>query len=138
MGVGANPVAVEMEREIDRYFKKIEAGAEYAITQPIFEVDALLRFLERVNKHHAKIPVIAGLYPLLSFKNAEFMAQHVPGVVVPQTILDRMARWTTKEDGIKEGIAIAREIRAKVADVVQGFQASAPLGRVDIALAVLG
>ncbi len=137
IGVGANPVAVEMEREVERYFRKIEAGAEYAITQPIFDPEALLRFIERVSKYHKTIPIIAGLYPLLSFRNADFMNQHVPGVVVPAAILERMSRRKTKEDGIQEGIAIAREIRDRVADAVAGFQTSAPLGRTDIALSVL-
>jgi len=137
IGVGANPVAVEMEREISRYFAKIEAGAEYAITQPVFEAAALLRFLDRVEKHHSRIPVIAGLYPLISYRNAEFMSQHVPGVSVPDGILKRMAGCTTKEDGIKTGIAIAREIRDQVAARVAGFQVSAPMGNVETALAVL-
>lgn len=137
IGVGANPVAVEMERETSRYFLKIEAGAEYAITQPVFEVEALLRFLDRVGRHPRTIPVIAGIYPLLSFKNAEFMNQHVPGVVVPESILERMSRFPLKEDAIKEGIEIAREIRERLKGHVQGFQVSAPLGKVETALAVL-
>ena len=82
IGVGANPCAVEMEREIDRYFRKIDAGAEFAITQPVFDVEALFRFLDRVEKHFRRIPVIAGVWPLASFKNAEFMNNEVPGVVV--------------------------------------------------------
>jgi homocysteine S-methyltransferase len=137
IGVGANPVAVEMEREISRYFQKIDVGAEFAFTQPVFEAEALLRFVDRVGKHHRTIPILAGIYPLLSFKNAEFMSSHVPGVVVPAAILERMSKCTTKEDGIKVGIEIAREIREQIADVVAGFQVSAPMGRVNIALDVL-
>lgn len=138
IGVGANPVAVEIEREINRYFQKVDAGAEYAITQPVFEVEALMRFLERVGSHSQKIPIIAGIFPLLSFKNAEFMNQHVPGVVVPESILARMKKFTIKEDAIKEGIDIAREIRERLTGSVAGFQVSAPLGKVETALAVLG
>lgn len=137
IGVAANPVAVEMERELSRYFRKIEAGAEYAITQPVFDVDALLRFLDRVAKHSRTIPIMAGIFPLLSFKNAEFMNQHVPGVVVPAAILERMSRFSLKEDAAKEGIDIARETRARLAGTVAGFQVSAPLGKVETALAVL-
>lgn len=137
IGVGANPVAIEMEREIERFFRKIDAGAEFAITQPIFEVEALLRFIERIGKYDKTIPVIAGIYPLTSFKNADFMNKHVPGVSVPQKILDRLSKCGTKEDGLKVGIDIAREIRMQVGDSVQGFQVSAPLGRVESALAVL-
>ncbi len=137
IGVGANPCAVDIEREIDRYFRKIDAGAEFAITQPVFDVDALLRFLDRANGYHRTIPVIAGVWPLLSFKNAEFMNNEVPGVVVPKEILDRMARCRTREDGRKAGIDIARGIVGKIRDRVNGFQVSAPLGHVETALAVL-
>jgi homocysteine S-methyltransferase len=137
IGVGANPAAVEMEREISRFFNKIEAGAEFAFTQPVFEADALLRFVDRVSKHNRSIPILAGIYPLLSFKNAEFMSNHVPGVVVPAAILERMSKCSTKEDGIKVGVEIAREIRDQIADAVAGFQVSAPMGRVNIALDVL-
>lgn len=137
IGVGANPCAVDLEREIDRYFRKLEAGAEFAITQPIFDVDALLRFLDRVEGHEKRIPIVAGVWPLLSFKNAEFMNNEVPGVVVSPEILERMSRCQTKEQGRAEGIAIARETIEKIRDRVAGFQVSAPLGNVEIALAVL-
>lgn len=137
IGVGANPAAVEMEREVSRFFEKVEAGAEFAFTQPVFEAEALLRFIDRVGQHHRTIPILAGIYPLLSFKNAEFMSNHVPGVVVPAAILERMSKCSTKEDGIKVGIEIAREIRERIAGAVAGFQVSAPMGRVNIALDVL-
>ncbi|HEY7728987.1 MAG TPA: bifunctional homocysteine S-methyltransferase/methylenetetrahydrofolate reductase, partial [Candidatus Eisenbacteria bacterium] len=138
IGVGANPCAVDMEREIERYFRKIDAGAEFAITQPVFDPEALFSFLDRVGKYHRTIPVLAGVWPLLSFKNAEFMNNEVPGVVVPKPILDRMARCRTREDGRKAGIEIARGIVEKIRDRVSGFQVSAPLGHVETALAVLG
>lgn len=138
IGVGANPVAVELEREIERYFAKIEAGAEFAITQPVFDPDALLRFIERVNRYPLQIPVIAGCYPLTSLRNAEFMNQHVPGVVVPPEILGRMAKCATKAEGLRVGVEIARETCARIAGSVQGFQVSAPLGNIDAALQVLG
>lgn len=137
IGVGANPVALEMKREIDRYFAKIDAGAEYAITQPVFDADALLRFCDNVGGYGRTIPVIVGLYPLISLRNAQFMNDHVPGVVVPDDILERMAGCETREDGIRMGVEIAREIRARLADRVAGFQASAPLGKTQVALDVL-
>jgi homocysteine S-methyltransferase len=137
IGVGANPCAVDMEREIERYFRKIDAGAEFAITQPVFDVDALLRFLDRVEGHSRTIPVLAGVFPLISYKNAEFMNNEVPGVVVPKAVLERMAKCATREDAEKAGIDIARGIIAKIRDRVSGFQVSAPLGRVETALAVL-
>jgi len=138
IGVGANPCAVDLEREIDRYFRKIDAGAEFAITQPVFDPEALLRFLDRVETYRRKIPVLAGVWPLISFKNAEFMNNEVPGVVVPKAILDRMSRCRTREDGRKAGIEIARGIVERIADRVSGFQVSAPMGQVETALAVLG
>jgi len=138
IGVGANPCAVDMPREIERYYGKIDAGAEFAITQPVFDADALLRFLDEVETYAATIPVIAGVWPLLSYKNAEFMNNEVPGVEVPDAALERMSRCTTKEDARKAGIEIAHEIMDRIADRVAGFQVSAPLGNVDIALKVLG
>jgi homocysteine S-methyltransferase len=137
IGVGANPVAVEMKRELDRFRAKIDAGAEYAITQPIFDVEALLAFRDEVARHPRPIPILAGLYPLASFRNADFMNNHVPGVVVPKGILDRMSRCKTKPDGIEAGIEIAREIRRALTGRVAGFQVSAPFGRIDVALKVL-
>jgi len=137
IGVGVNPAAVEPERELERFFRKIDAGAEFAFTQPVFDAEALLRFLDRARGYPRQIPIVAGLYPLLSLRNAEFMATHVPGVVVPERVLRRMAGCATKEDGLRRGIEIAREIRERVADGVAGFQAAAPLGRIDAALAVL-
>src|SRR5512143_273468 len=138
IGVGANPCAVDMEREIERYFRKLDAGAEFAITQPVFDVSALFRFLDRVEGYSRTIPVLAGVFPLVSYKNAEFMNNEVPGVVVPKEILDRMARCRTKEEGRREGVAIARETIERVGPRVSGFQVSAPLGSVETALAVLG
>ncbi|NLF30437.1 MAG: bifunctional homocysteine S-methyltransferase/methylenetetrahydrofolate reductase, partial [Planctomycetes bacterium] len=137
IGVGANPCAVDRKREIDRYFRKLDAGAEFAITQPIFDADALRRFCDEVDGYAIRIPIIAGVWPLLSYKNAEFMNNEVPGVVVPATTLERMSRCTTKEDGRRTGIEIARETMAAIAPCVRGFQVSAPLGNVDIALDVL-
>lgn len=137
IGVGANPLAVEMKRELDRFRAKIDAGAEYAITQPVFDVEALLRFRDEAAKHPRQIPIVAGLYPLVSFRNADFMNNHVPGVVVPDAILERMSRCKTKEDGIEAGIEIAREIRTSLAGLVDGFQVSAPFGRIEVALKVL-
>jgi homocysteine S-methyltransferase len=138
LGVGANPCAVEMDREIDRYFRKIDAGAEFAITQPVFDVEALFQFLDRVERYPRRIPVIAGVWPLVSYKNAEFMNNEVPGVVVPREILDRMGRCRTKEEAGRAGIDIARKTIEQASPRVSGFQVSAPLGSVETALAALG
>ena len=138
IGIGANPCAVDPEREFERYRYKVEAGAEFAITQPVFDVEALLRFLDRTCTLPRQIPVVAGVWPLVSFRNAEFMNNEVPGVTVTDSVLERLHRCTTREEGIHTGIAIAREIIAALADSVAGFQVSAPFGKVELALAALG
>jgi methionine synthase I (cobalamin-dependent)/5,10-methylenetetrahydrofolate reductase len=136
-GVGANPCAVSPELEIDRYRRKLEAGAEFAITQPVFDPDALLKFLDEASAF-GNIPIIAGVWPLVSFKNAEFMRNEVPGVEVPDEVMERMSRCQTREEGIAEGIRIASEICRTIESYVQGFQVSSPFGRVELALKVLG
>jgi len=138
IGVGANPCAVEPKRELQHYLNKINAGAEYAITQPIFDPEALLRFMDAAEAKGGSIPVVAGVWPLVSFRNAEFLANEVPGVEIPNAILERMSHAKTKEDGRKLGIEIAREICDRIADRVAGYQVSAPFGIVDLALQVLG
>jgi len=136
IGVGANPVAADWDREVERFRRKVEAGAEYAITQPVFDADSLFRFLDATDGF--RIPVVAGIWPFTSFKNAEFMANEVPGVVVPKALLDRMSAATTKEQGVALGVQIARELLAKIRGRVAGFAVSAPFGNVQTALAVLG
>ncbi|HST21302.1 MAG TPA: bifunctional homocysteine S-methyltransferase/methylenetetrahydrofolate reductase [Blastocatellia bacterium] len=134
IGVGVNPCAVDLDYELRRFEWKVEAGAEFAITQPTFDVDQLRNFLKRIE--HCRIPVIAGIWPLVSYRNAEFLANEVPGVVVPQSVLKRMERITDKEAAREEGLAIARETLVAVRDVVQGVQVSAPFGRVQYAMDV--
>ena len=136
IGVGVNPGAVNMEEEIRRFEWKVEAGAEYAITQPVFDTDQLKRFLDMIS--HVRIPIIAGIWPLISFRNAEFMHNEVPGVEVTPEILERMriASDKGKEEARETGIAIARESLLEVRDVIQGVQVSAPFGNVKYALQV--
>lgn len=136
IGVGVNPGAVNMEEEIKRFEWKVEAGAEYAITQPVFDTEQLRGFLKRIE--HVKIPIIAGIWPLISYRNAEFMHNEVPGVNVTPDILERMraASEISKEAARDEGIAIARESLAEVRDVIAGVQVSAPFGNVKYALQV--
>ncbi|MFP5264905.1 MAG: bifunctional homocysteine S-methyltransferase/methylenetetrahydrofolate reductase [Blastocatellia bacterium] len=134
VGVGVNPCAVDLDYELRRFEYKVEAGAEYAITQPTFDVDQLRSFLKRIE--HCRIPVIAGVWPLVSYRNAEFLANEVPGVVVPASVLKRMQRITDKDAAREEGLAIARETLLEISDVVQGVQVSAPFGRVQYALDV--
>ncbi|MFQ3583005.1 MAG: bifunctional homocysteine S-methyltransferase/methylenetetrahydrofolate reductase [Chloracidobacterium sp.] len=135
IGVGVNPCAVDLDYEIRRFEYKVEAGAEFAITQPIFDVAMFRAFLKRIE--HCRIPIIAGIWPLTSYRNAEFLSNEVPGVVVSPEILERMrCANTSPEAGQREGLAIAREMLAEVRDIVQGVQVSAPFGRVAYALEV--
>lgn len=135
VGVGANPVACEIHREIVRFGQKAKAGAEYAITQPVFDVEMFYVFQDAVKEY--PVPLIAGIWPFTSYKNAEFMANEVPGVVVPQELLNRMKAAKTQQDGRKIGVDIAREMIEKLQAHVAGFAVSAPFGNVKIALAVL-
>ncbi|MEO8448574.1 MAG: bifunctional homocysteine S-methyltransferase/methylenetetrahydrofolate reductase [Gemmatimonadota bacterium] len=137
IGVGVNPAAHELERELKRFAWKVEAGAEFAITQPVFDLRQLDQFLKRVEPF--KIPIIGGIWPLISLRNAEFLANEVPGITVPSEVLHRMRKASEvgKEAGLAEGVAIAREMLAAVRDRLQGAQVSAPLGRVPVALDVL-
>jgi homocysteine S-methyltransferase len=134
IGVGVNPCAVDLDHEIRRFEWKVEAGAQFAITQPTFDADQLRRFLERTA--HCRIPVVVGIWPLVSYRNAEFLANEVPGVVVPERVLERMSRVTDKDAAREEGLAIARETLLEVRNLVQGVQVSAPFGRVQYALDV--
>jgi homocysteine S-methyltransferase len=134
IGVGVNPCAVDLDHEIRRFEWKVEAGAQFAITQPTFDADQLRRFLDKIA--HCRIPVVVGIWPLVSYRNAEFLANEVPGVVVPERVLERMARVTDKDAAREEGLAIARETLLEVRNLVQGVQVSAPFGRVQYALDV--
>jgi homocysteine S-methyltransferase len=142
IGVGLDPTALDRHRELDRFRMKVEAGAEFAITQPVFDPEALLSFLDALEKEQGgelPIPIIAGIWPLASYRNAEFTKNEVPGVVVPDSTMERMAAVakSSKEDQLAVGVEIAREMIAQVRHRVGGIQVSAPFGRVDIVLAVL-
>jgi methionine synthase / methylenetetrahydrofolate reductase(NADPH) len=139
VGVGVNPGALDLDHELKRFYWKVDAGAEYAITQPVFDPDQLLRFLDRLDAEGLRIPIIAGVWPLVSARNAEFLANEVPGVTVPEPLLARMRRASAvgKEAGVEEGIAIAHEMVERIRGEVQGIQVSAPFGRVPLALRVL-
>ena len=136
IGVGVNPAAIDPAHELKRFHWKVEAGAEYAITQPVFDPAQLEAFLESVQD--VRIPVLAGIWPLVSARNAEFLANEVPGVTVPPEVLGRMRRANdkSKEHALAEGIAIAREALARVRGAVQGVQVSAPFGKIELALEV--
>jgi homocysteine S-methyltransferase len=136
IGVGVNPGAVNMDEELRRFEWKIEAGAEYAITQPVFDTQQLREFLKAIESF--RIPIVAGIWPLVSFRNAEFLHNEVPGVHVTPEIMERMrvASAISKEAGRDEGLKIARESLLEVRDFIQGVQVSAPFGNVKYALEV--
>jgi methionine synthase / methylenetetrahydrofolate reductase(NADPH) len=133
IGVGANPGALNLDEEIRRFEWKVEAGAEYVVTQPVFDLHLLEEFLRRTA--HAKIPVICGIWPLTSYRNAEFMVNELR-VPVPEIHMERMRAQTGAESARQEGIAIAREMVERVRPMVQGVQLSAPFGRYRMALDV--
>ena len=137
IGVAVNPGAVDLERELSRYGWKVDAGAEFAVTQPVFDLERLESFLELVKDQ--RIPVIADIWPLTSLRNAEFLANEVPGVVVPDAVIERMRRAgeSGEENAVAEGVQIAREVLEGMKGLVQGVQVTAPLGRVEVALRVL-
>jgi len=134
IGVGANPGLPNLDEEIRRFEYKVEAGAEYAVTQPVFDLALLEAFLRRIE--HCRIPVVAGIWPLVSARNAEFMKNELR-VSVPDSILERMARAASPQAAREEGIAIAREMLTAVRSIVQGAQISAPQGRYSSAVDVL-
>ncbi len=136
IGVGANPGAVDLENEINRLKWKIDAGAEYFVTQPIFDLGVFENFVNKTQS--LNVPVIAGLWPLTSLRNAEFMNNEVPGVDVPDIILKRMAEFSkSKEDSLKVGIEIAKETLEKMLPFIKGVQISAPFGRTQSVIDVL-
>ncbi|HEU4473828.1 MAG TPA: bifunctional homocysteine S-methyltransferase/methylenetetrahydrofolate reductase [Gemmatimonadales bacterium] len=138
IGVAANQGAIDRERELERFHWKVEAGAEFAVTQPVFDPAELAGFLERIAPW--RIPVIAGIWPLTSLRNAEFLANEVPGAQVPEDVLERMrgAEARGPEAAHAEGIRIAQEVLDAVRGMVQGVQVSTPGGRVEVALEALG
>ncbi|MBF0443086.1 MAG: bifunctional homocysteine S-methyltransferase/methylenetetrahydrofolate reductase [Oligoflexales bacterium] len=138
IGVGVNPVHRDFEYEMDRFRKKIDAGAEWAITQPVFDFKSMLRFFEYLEKNNVKIPIIAGIWPLTSLRNAQFMNNEVPGIVIPDEIMKKMAEAKTKESAREAGEEIARDLCANLYSYIQGVQVAAPFGRIESALKVIG
>src|SRR5262249_28570426 len=134
IGVGVNPCAVDLDHEIRRFEWKVDAGAQFAVTQPVFDIEQLKIFLKRIG--HCRIPIIAGIWPLVSYRNAEFLSNEVPGISVPDFVLDRMRKAEGPEAARLEGLAIAREMLAQARELVQGVQVSAPFGKVPFALDV--
>jgi homocysteine S-methyltransferase len=134
IGVAANPGLPDMENEIRRFAYKVEAGAEYAITQPVFDLRLLEAFLKRIEQF--RIPVIAGIWPLASLRQAEFMKSDLR-VSMPDEITLRMQKADTPDRARAEGVQIAREMLAAAQPMIQGVQVSAPNGRYSSAIEIL-
>ena len=135
IGVGLDPTALDRRRELDRFRQKVDAGAEFAITQPVFDPEALLRFLDAVGDR--PVPIVAGIWPLASHRNALFMQNEVPGVEIPESVMQRMESADSREDQLAMGVAIAQESVRRVHQRVAGIQVSAPFGKIATALAVI-
>jgi homocysteine S-methyltransferase len=133
IGVGANPGALNLDEEIRRFALKVEAGAEFCMTQPIFELDRFETFLKRIEPF--RIPILVGILPLASFRSAEFLHNEVPGMQVPQDIRDRLK--AAGEGARPIGIEIAREALRQCKPLVEGVYVMAPVGGAETALAVL-
>lgn len=135
IGTGCNPAAVDLDKEVERLWAKIEAGAEYVFTQPVFEQELVARFLDKAGK--LPVPVLAGYYPLYSFNNAEFLHNEVPGMNIPDEVRARMKRAKTKEEGQMTGVEIAREALESIYKQVQGAYIMPPFDKWELAAAVL-
>ncbi len=135
IAVAANPGVPDLDHEVRRFAYKVEAGAEFCITQPVFDVRLLEQFLRRIEGF--RIPVIAGIWPLTSSRNAEFMRNELK-VSMPEEVLARMGAHTDKQAALAEGLKIAQEMLAEVRSAVQGVQVAAPFSKYAAAAAVLG
>jgi homocysteine S-methyltransferase len=133
IGAGANPGSLNLDEELRRLEKKVEAGAEYFVTQPVFDLKLLEVFLERTAQFG--IPVIAGVWPLTSFRNAEFMVNELR-VPVPQEYMDRMRHAENAEAARAAGVAIAQDMVQRARPLTAGVQLSAPFGRYEMAIEV--
>ena len=134
IAVAANPGAPDIEQELRRFAYKVEAGAEYVITQPVFDLRLLEVFLKRIEAH--RIPVIASIWPLIGLRNAEYLKNDLR-ISMPEEIMLRMAQAETPEAALREGVLIAQEMLEVVRPFVQGVQISAPFGRYAIAAEVI-
>jgi homocysteine S-methyltransferase len=135
LGVSVNPAAPNLDEELRRFDYKVEAGAEFVVTRPVFDLPGFDAVLPRLRA--AGLPILAGVFPFDSARRAEFMANELPGVRVPPALLDRMRAAGPPEAAAAEGIAIARELAVELRSRVQGLQVSTPSSQIDAALAVI-
>ncbi len=135
VGVMVNPGTDDLDSELRRFEYKVEAGAEFAVTRPVFDPGTFERFLARIEGF--RIPILVGLWPFDSVRNAEFMANEMPGIAVPDALMGRMRACHDDPSAAAEGVRIARELAAVLGPMAQGVHISSPSGRTSAALAVL-
>ena len=135
IGVALNPGALDVAAELRRFEYKVQAGAEFAVTQPVFDAAAFGAVLRQIGG--TPIPILAGIMPLESLRHAEFMANEVPGVQVPAAVVERMRRAENDGRAAAEGILIAREVAGEIRPLVQGLQISTGAGAIEAALQVM-
>lgn len=135
LGVGANPAAVNLDEELRRFEYKVEAGAEFVMTQPVYDPAVFENFVRRTE--HCRVPILVGILPLRSFRNAEFLSNEVPGMGVPEPVLRRLADAPTAEHARAEGVEIAREVLLEAVPMCQGVYVMPPFGSVQAAVQVL-
>ncbi len=135
IGVGANPAAPDPEAEIRKFHRKREAGAHYCLTQPVYEPRLLEVFLGRIREEG--VPVLVGVLPLVSSRNAEFLHNEVPGMTVPETVRARLAAAPTRERAREVGVSVAREMVRAARGLAAGVYVMPPFHRFDLALATV-
>jgi homocysteine S-methyltransferase len=135
VGVMVNPTAEDLEAELRRFEYKLEAGAEFAVTRPVFDIAAVERFLERT--HRLRVPLLVGLWPFDSVRHAEYMANEVPGTSVPAALVDRLRAVPDGATAEAEGIRITQELARALEPMVQGLHIAASTSRSDVALRVV-
>ena len=135
MGVGVNPGALDLEHEIGRFEWKVKAGAQFAVTQPVFDTEIFHSFMQKIQ--HIQIPIIAGIWPLVSIRNAEFMNNEVPGAHVPDKIMQRMKNTSSKQEARELGLQIARETLSELRPQISGVQISMPFGNIQYPIEIL-
>jgi homocysteine S-methyltransferase len=135
VGCGADPSKPDMEKEVRRLDQKVEAGAEYIMTQPVYDPKTLETFFSMIR--HVKIPILVGILPLYSHRNAEFLHNEVPGMRIPEDVRERMRKAGSGEKAQAEGVAIAQESTLAAREMAQGVYVMPPFNKVDLAVRVI-
>ena len=135
IGCGADPSKPDMEKEVRRLEEKVKAGAEYIMTQPVYDPKTVERFLGLIR--HLKTPVLVGILPLYSHRNAEFLHNEVPGMMIPDDIRERMQRAGSGEEAHAEGVRIAQEALVAAKELAQGAYIMPPFNKVELAVRVI-